>query len=136
MKTYEIIQEGEDYNIIYVDGNLTTKEFHSKNGISGEIRSGYVNINTSQQALQYDKDKAFGGLLLDTFLRDNRDLPIAFNPTISMQLLQKFQSVKALAEVGDIKSTRYILMNTEVDDVFTQDRKDKYIAMCSNHLSL
>lgn len=137
MKAYEIKQENGKYNIYYYDGEvLVDKQFHSLDGINGIIKDGYVNANLSQEALQYDKDKAFGALLLDTFLRDNRDSPIAFNPTISMQLLQKFQGVKALAEVGDIKSVRYLLMNTEVDDVFTQERKDKYVLMCSNHLGL
>lgn len=90
-------------------------------------------INYSEN---YQHDKAFGELLLDTFLTDNRNLPVAFTPSISLQLLQAFAPVKALAEVGDIKSVKYLLSNATVDTIFTQERKDKYIQMCNNHLGL
>jgi hypothetical protein len=133
MKTYEIKKEGEKYNIYYSDG---LKEFHSLDGINGEIKQGYININTSTQALQYSKDKEFGVKLMDIFLIDNRESPIAFNPSISGALLQKMQSIKALAEVGDIKTVKYLLSVAEIDAIFTQERKDKYILMCNNHLGL
>lgn len=44
MKTYEIKLDGKKYNIYYYDenGNLENKEFHSIDGINGEIRQGYI----------------------------------------------------------------------------------------------
>ena len=80
--------------------------------------------------------KFFGNKLVDTFLIDNRESPIAFNPQLSINVLQKFQGVKALAEVGDIKNVMLMLNYIEVDELFTQERKDKYILMCQNHLGI
>lgn len=52
MKTYEIKHEPitkngqtiDKYNIYYYDenGNLETKEFHSTDGVSGNIKPGYI----------------------------------------------------------------------------------------------
>lgn len=53
MKTYEIkyepvIIDGKEYpkyNVYYyINGDFETKEFHSKDGINGEIRQGYEPI--------------------------------------------------------------------------------------------
>ena len=42
MKTYEIKLENGKYNIYYyINGVQETKEFHSMDGVSGEIRKGY-----------------------------------------------------------------------------------------------
>lgn len=83
-----------------------------------------------------NSDKAFGNKLVDTFLIDNRESPISFNPQLSINVLQKFQGVKALAEVGDIKNVILMLNYIEIDGLFTQERKDKYISMCQKHLGI
>ena len=135
MKQYKIVFENGKYNIeYYVNSVLVDKQFHSLDGINGNILEGFVNMNTSEQALQYVKDKDFGINLMDLFIIDNRESPVAFNPSVSTALLQKMQAIKTLADVGDIKTVKYLLSITEVDEVFTQERKDKYILMCENHL--
>lgn len=137
MKTYELKLENGKHNICYYENDeLVDKQFHSLDGINGTIREGYVNVNTSTQALKYAKDKEFGIKLMDIFLIDNRESPVAFNPSVSGALLQKMQTIKALADVGDIKTVKYLLSITETDVIFTQERKDKYVLMCNNHLGI
>jgi len=129
MKTYKIIKIGEKNNIHYYNGDvLELIEFLPNEKY---IRDGYY---PSEFASNLSNDKNFGNKLVDTFLIDNRESPIAFNPQLSISVLQKFQGVKALAEVGDIKNVMLMLNYIEVDELFTQERKDKYILMCQNHL--
>lgn len=81
------------------------------------------------------KDITFGIELLHTFLADNRATPQVFNTATNLELLQKFSATRALAEVGDIKTCKALLENIEIDSIFTQARKDKYIEMCTNYLN-
>jgi len=100
------------------------------------VESIYVEDEPITSEIELANDKLFGIKLLDTFLTDNRDLAVAFTPEISLGLLQKFAPIKALAEVGDIKTTKAMLMLTTIDPIFTQERKDKYIQMCNDHLGI
>lgn len=143
-KTYEIKYEPVEvegitypqYNIYYFEDDIEVNKFyHSNDGVNGTVLDGYVNKSPNS----FDKlkaDKEFCSNLIDLFLVDNRDFPIAFTPKISMQMMQKFAPIKSLGEVGDIKSVRAILMSTTIDSVFTQERKDKYVLMCNQFLGL
>ena len=82
------------------------------------------------------KDISFGVELLHTFLADNRATPQAFTTAVNLALLQKFSVTKSFAEVGDIKTCKALLENIEIDSIFTQVRKDKYVQMCSEYLIL
>lgn len=43
MKTYEIVQNGEEQDIIYyIDGIKETQELYSQPGFIAEIREGYI----------------------------------------------------------------------------------------------
>ena len=79
-------------------------------------------------------DKIFCSNLIDTFLIDNRDFPLAFTPEISLGLMQKFAPIKALCEVGDIKIVKALMSGVVTDSVFTQERKEKYLQMINNYL--
>jgi len=70
---------------------------------------------------------AKGEAMILDYLADNRRMRLTNEQ--SLQQLQKFQVIKALLQVGDLGSAKYLLSVTEVDDVFTQERKDKYLAM-------
>jgi hypothetical protein len=71
----------------------------------------------------------FGKLLIIEFLEDNNNMAQAFTPVISLQMLQTFSPIKQLCECGDLKNAKYLVQNTDVSPIFTQQRKDKYIAM-------
>ena len=47
----------------------------------------------------------------------------------------KFSTTLSFAQVGAITSVDYHIKNMAVDDVFTQERKDKYIELIANYLS-
>jgi hypothetical protein len=81
------------------------------------------------------RDISFGVELLTTFLADNRVTPEVFSTAVNLALLQKFASSKSFAEVGDIKTCKTLLENTEIDSIFTQLRKDKYVQMCTDYLN-
>jgi hypothetical protein len=82
-----------------------------------------------------DRDMIFGKLLVYEFLLDNRLMPAAITPQDSLQLLSKFNVVAALCDKGDIKSVNALLPGIVIDNLFTQERKDKYIAMVTDHLA-
>jgi hypothetical protein len=86
---------------------------------------------TLQERLQMDLD--FGNHLVFTFVEDNRIQ--AITTTQSEALLVKFRDILAFAQTGAITSIATYLPNISVDDVFTQERKDKYITMINNYLS-
>lgn len=81
-----------------------------------------------QQSLQ------FGQQLINTFLLDNWQSPISINAEQSVNLLNKFEVIIKLCNLGDIKNVKVLLENTQVDDIFTQERKDKYLEQIKNHL--
>jgi len=131
MNTYKIVESQGKRNIEYYEDNvLVLVEFMPNDYV---VREGYY---SSENEYKLKNDVEFGNKLIAEFLIDNRISPIAFNPQLSMNVLQKFQAVKALAEVGDIKNVMLMLGLIEVDELFTQERKDKYISMCQIHLGL
>ena len=125
MKTYII----NDTIITYYDVN-GNEEY--KEGFFGAVKEGYY---SSENEYKLKCDVEFGFKLIAEFLIDNRLSPIAFNPQLSMSVLQKFQVVKSLAEVGDIKNVKLMLYMIETDELFTNERKDKYIQMCETYLN-
>lgn len=78
----------------------------------------------------------FGRILLLEFLQDNNDMTQAFTPQISLQMLNTFAPVKQLCECGDLKNAKYLVSQIEVNSIFTQARKDKYIAMINEFLGV
>lgn len=93
-------------------------------------------LGNEDKTTTFYKAKDFGRVLLDTFLIDNWNTPIiSFTEDISNKLLAKFLTVKQLAEVGDIRTIGEILPFIEVDEIFTQERKDKYLQMVSDFVS-
>jgi len=43
--------------------------------------------------------------------------------------LQKFSNIKTLLELGSLNAAKDLILMSEVDEVFTQERKDKYLSM-------
>jgi hypothetical protein len=95
---------------------------------------GIIVVESTEEKLQ--KNKSFGNQLLDAFLVDNMEMQIAFTTELSVAMMQKFAPIEFLARNGDIKNVRILILNATTDAVFTQERKDKYALMCSNHLGI
>ena len=78
-------------------------------------------------------DMAFGNELVTTFVYDNRIKEITSEQ--SEAVLIKFRDILAFAQTGAITSIQTYLPLIPIDDVFTQERKDKYIQMIDTYLA-
>ncbi len=87
---------------------------------------------TIQERLNMDLD--FGNQLVYVFVEDNRIMGITSEQ--SETILVKFRDILAFSQTGAITSIQSYLPLIPTDDVFTQERKDKYIQMISNYLEL
>jgi hypothetical protein len=89
---------------------------------------------TSEQKLKLDKE--FGNYLIDLFLLDNRLITPVITSIESLQLLNQFEVIEKLANLGDIKSVNVLLQNIQTDiRLFTQDRKQKYLELIQNYIN-
>lgn len=78
-------------------------------------------------------DLQFGQDLVYVFVEDNRIMDIT--PAQSEAVLVKFRDILAFAQTGAITSINTYLPAIPVDEVFTQERKDKYMQMISDYLA-
>lgn len=84
-----------------------------------------------QERLQMDMQ--FGQELVFIFVEDNRIMGTTQEQNDA--ILVKFRDILAFAQTGAIESINTHLPNISVDEVFTQERKDKYIAMVTDYLA-
>jgi len=61
------------------------------------------------------------------YLIDNSRIDLTTEQSILQ--LQKFQYIKALLEVGALDAAKELILSTDTDEVFTKERKDKYLLM-------
>tara|TARA_R110000787_G_scaffold145436_3_gene259264 strand:- start:722 stop:1123 length:402 start_codon:yes stop_codon:yes gene_type:complete len=99
-------------------------------GYTAEFYAPYVPL-TLQDRL--NSDLQFGQQLIYVFVEDNRIMEITSEQ--SEQVLVKFRDILAFAQTGAVISIQTYLPLIPVDDVFTQERKDKYIQMISDYLA-
>ena len=78
-------------------------------------------------------DLQFGQDLVYVFVEDNRIMDIT--PAQSEAVLVKFRDILAFAQTGAITSINTYLPAIPVDEVFTHERKDKYIQMITDYLA-
>jgi len=84
-----------------------------------------------QERLQMDMQ--FGQELVFVFVEDNRIMGTTQEQNDA--ILVKFRDILAFAQTGAIESINTHLPNIPVDEVFTQERKDKYMAMVTDYLA-
>ena len=82
---------------------------------------------------RYGMDINFCNNLISTFVLDNRN--IGTTPEQNDALMAKFQLVLGFAQVGAVKDINAHLPSIPTDDVFTQERKDKYMQMITDYLA-
>ena len=130
-----------DYYKIYKDQWSLIKQFATLEdaqafadtlgtGYTAEFYKSYT-PPTIQQRLNMDLD--FGSHLVYIFVEDNRVMDIT--PEQSEAVLQKFRDILAFAQTGAITSIDNYLPLIPTDDVFTQQRKDKYVQMITDYLA-
>lgn len=99
-------------------------------GYTAEFYKAYT-PPTIQQRLSNDLD--FGSHLIYIFVEDNRIMNITSEQ--SEAVLVKFRDILAFAQTGAITSIQTYLPLIPIDEVFTQQRKDKYIQMINDYLA-
>ena len=130
-----------DYYKIYKDQWSLIKQFATLEdaqafadtlgtGYTAEFYKAYT-PPTIQQRLSMDLD--FGSHIIYIFVEDNRVMDIT--PEQSEAVLVKFRDILAFAQTGAITSIDNYLPLIPTDDVFTQERKDKYISMITDYLA-
>ena len=90
-------------------------------GYTVEFVGPYIPPTTAQR-LGFDMD--FGNQLVTDI-----------TPAQSEAVLIKFRDILAFAQTGAITSIQTYLPQIPIDEVFTQERKDKYIAMINDYLN-
>ena len=78
-------------------------------------------------------DMSFGQELVNDFVYDNRIMSITSEQ--SEAVLVKFRDILAFAQTGAITSIQTYLPLIPTDEVFTQERKDKYTQMINDYLN-
>jgi hypothetical protein len=130
-----------DYYKIYKDTFSVISRFESLQAAqqqADKMGQGYIaeyyapyTPPTIQERL--DNDISFGQQLIFIFVEDNRVMNITTEQ--SDELMTKFQSILSFAQVGGITSINAHLPNIPTDEIFTQERKDKYLKLISDYLS-
>ena len=99
-------------------------------GYTAEFYATYTPISI-QERLQMDM--SFGQELVFVFVEDNRIMGTTQEQNDA--ILVKFRDILAFAQTGAIESINTHLSSIPVDEVFTQERKDKYMAMVTDYLA-
>jgi hypothetical protein len=81
-------------------------------------------LNAKLQAQAQAKD--LGNKLVNLYLLDNSELNLTTQQTL--QQLQKFAAIKQLLELGSLRAAKDLIMMAEVDEIFTEERKAKYLS--------
>jgi hypothetical protein len=141
MMTYKITNTDNPYWAAFKNfQNLQDAETYTNNlgnTFSVELASPEYQIPqpTPEEKLKNDID--FGSQLINEFLLDNRLITPSVTEQESVLLLNQFNSIERLAKLGDIKSTKILLEQTQTDvRIFTQERKDKYLTQINNYLTI
>jgi hypothetical protein len=87
----------------------------------------------SNATIKVAADLQFGNQLYFEFLVDNETTPATPQEVIAMFV--KFGDAKNALLAGAIVQARYIVNLLTTDSLFTQERKDKYLAMMDAYLS-
>jgi hypothetical protein len=78
-------------------------------------------------------DQDFGKLVTKTFLAQNRSLSLS--PGVNVELLRKFDEIERLLNLGDLKTSRYLVSVLPVDEIFSQGRKDRFLGLLDQYLN-
>lgn len=85
----------------------------------------YTSPEDRMLILQADKEK--GQFIIDTYLDDNRQLGLTTSQSFAQ--LAKFRDIADMLKYGALGPAKVALYLVEVDTLFTQERKTKYLNM-------
>lgn len=130
-----------DYYKIYKDNWSTIQKFATlqdaenfANNLGTDYSVEYVAPYTAPTIEErLNLDLGFCHDLIKTFVQDNRE--VGTTQEQNDAILVKFRDILAFAQTGAVESINAHLPNITTDEVFTQERKDKYLAMVTDYLS-
>lgn len=99
-------------------------------GYTAEFYAPYTPMSAAEKtALNLE----FGAELIHVFVTDNAEM----NPTQDQSdaLLIKFQNILSFAQVGGITSINNHLPTIPTDEIYTEERKAKYLQMIADYLA-
>jgi hypothetical protein len=122
---------------IYVAANITeAQQIADEFGEGWTVKETNEPVPTMTGAERVQMGLDFGNKLKVTFLNDNQSSPLyPFTEAQNNALMSKFQTILSFAQVGSILQISEMLPSIVTDEIFTQERKDNYIAMCANFLA-
>lgn len=131
-----------NYYRIYKNDWSTVRQFASINDaqtFAESLGTGYVAEfwKAFQQPDVYQKlqmDMDFCQNLISEFLEDNRNMNIT--PEQSDAVLMKFKDILSFAQTGAVASLNVHLPLIPVDEIFTQERKNKYVNQISEYMQI
>ena len=131
-----------NYYRIYKNDWSTVRQFASINDaqtFAESLGTGYVAEfwKAFQQPDVYQKlqmDMDFCQNLISEFLEDNRNMNIT--PEQSDAVLMKFKDILSFAQTGAVASLNVHLPLIPVDEIFTQERKNKYVNQVSEYMQI
>ena len=131
-----------NYYRIYKNDWSTVRQFASINDaqtFAESLGTGYVAEfwKAFQQPDVYQKlqmDMDFCQNLISEFLEDNRNMNIT--PEQSDAVLMKFKDILSFAQAGAVASLNVHLPLIPVDEIFTQERKNKYVNQVSEYMQI
>lgn len=127
---------------IYKTGSYFYKDFASLEdaetyalsiGYSAELASLEYQIPPKTAEQQVLEDIEFGKSLVFQFLVDEKGKANTAEQSLAIQA--KLKDVSMLLEKGAILAAYALLQAVIVDDLFTQQTKDKYLALIANYIS-
>lgn len=96
-------------------------------------------VPQKSEAEKLAERQTFGKQLLNDYLIDNDKIAAErgypFTVEEAAQQAQKFQLVMGILPLGSLLQCLTVIQNTATDAIFTQERKDKYIAALQNFIA-
>lgn len=141
MQTYSITNGKIIYTIDFAS-LADAQSFADGLGVGYTVLLASTNEQTQElsNVEKVNQDTDFGISLIKLFRSDNaqyeQDNNVSITVTESLTLMGKFQSLIGLCQVGAIAEAYAILPSIEIDTIFTQERKDKYLTTMQNYLGI
>lgn len=70
------------------------------------------------------------------FLKDNDALPFELDPQTSIAMLQGFALIEQACLNGSVNTLKFLVEQSTINAIYTQERKNKYLTLINNFLGL
>ena len=139
------IENGNWFVIKSFDDITAAQDFADSLGV-GYTAQAFSDPSPKSELEKIQERRGYGDYLINQFLLDNALMGISLyndglrsSPYLTtvetLDLAAKFGGIMSLCQLGSIRQVLDILPSIPTDAIFTQQRKDDYIAMITDYLS-